>query len=92
MANLFTVIINIAFIPLFVSVLKLSFTILAPIIFVLCIVGGYAPTQDLHDVWLIVNALCADSGSSTGTPVGSPLYSTSGLEKCWTRGQPSGQL
>ncbi len=54
MANLFTVIINIAFIPLFVSVLKLSFTILAPIIFVLCIVGGYAPTQDLHDVWLII--------------------------------------
>ncbi len=54
MANLFTVIINIAFIPLFVSVLKLSFTILAPIIFVLCIVGGYAPTQDMHDVWLIV--------------------------------------
>ena len=54
MANLFTVIINIAFIPLFVSVLKLPFTILAPIIFVLCIVGGYAPTQDLHDVWLIV--------------------------------------
>lgn len=54
MANFFTVIINIAFIPLFVSVLKLPFTILAPIIFVLCIVGGYAPTQDLHDVWLIV--------------------------------------
>ena len=50
----FAVIINIAFIPLFVSVLKLPFTILAPIIFVLCIVGGYAPTQDLHDVWLIV--------------------------------------
>ena len=54
MANLFAVIINIAFIPLFVSVLKLPFTILAPIIFVLCIVGGYAPTQSLHDVWLIV--------------------------------------
>ena len=54
MANFFTVVINIAFIPLFVSVLKLPFTILAPIIFVLCIVGGYAPTQDLHDVWLIV--------------------------------------
>ena len=54
MANFFAVIINIAFIPLFVSVLKLPFTILAPIIFVLCIVGGYAPTQDLHDVWLIV--------------------------------------
>lgn len=53
-ANFFTVVINIAFIPVFVSVLKLPFTILAPVIFVLCIVGGYAPTQDLHDVWLIV--------------------------------------
>lgn len=52
-ANFFTVIINIAFIPLFVSVLRLPFTILAPIIFVLCVVGGYAPTQDFHDVWLI---------------------------------------
>ncbi|MDH3281735.1 MAG: tripartite tricarboxylate transporter permease [Gammaproteobacteria bacterium] len=53
-ANFFTVIINIAFIPLFVSVLKLPFTILAPIIFVLCMVGGFAPTQDMHDVWLIL--------------------------------------
>ncbi|MGI9305547.1 MAG: tripartite tricarboxylate transporter permease [Gammaproteobacteria bacterium] len=53
-ANFFTVIINIAFIPLFVSVLRLPFTILAPVIFVLCIVGGFAPTQDMHDVWLIV--------------------------------------
>ncbi len=54
MANFFTVIINIAFIPMFVSVLKLPFTILAPLIFVLCIVGGFAPTQDMHDVWLIL--------------------------------------
>ncbi len=54
MANFFTVIINIAFIPVFVSVLKLPFTILAPLIFVLCIVGGFAPTQDMHDVWLIL--------------------------------------
>ena len=54
MANLFTVLITIAFIPLFVAVLKMPFTILAPIIFVLCVVGGYAPTQDMHDVWLIL--------------------------------------
>ncbi len=53
-ANLFTVLINIAFIPVFVAVLKMPFTILAPIIFVLCVVGGYAPTQDMHDVWLIL--------------------------------------
>ena len=32
----------------------MPFTILAPIIFVLCIIGGYAPTQDMHDVWLML--------------------------------------
>ncbi|MFB3133203.1 MAG: tripartite tricarboxylate transporter permease, partial [Rhodothermales bacterium] len=26
----------------------------APIIFVLCVVGGYAPTNDMHDVWLML--------------------------------------
>ena len=53
-ANFFALIINIAFIPAFIAVLKLPFTILAPIIFVLCIVGGYVPTQDMHDVWLML--------------------------------------
>lgn len=52
-ANLFTLLINLAFIPVFVRVLTLPFTILAPVIFVLCIVGGYAPTQTMHDVWLM---------------------------------------
>jgi putative tricarboxylic transport membrane protein len=53
-ANLFTLIINLAFIPLFIWVLKMPFTILAPIIFVLCAIGGYAPTASMHDVWMIV--------------------------------------
>ena len=53
-ANLFTLLINIAFIPVFIKVLKTPFTILAPIIFTLCLIGGYAPTQDMHDVWLMV--------------------------------------
>src|SRR5690606_2309183 len=54
MANIFTVIINIAFIPLFVKVLVTPLTILAPVIFVLCLVGGYAPQSSLHDVWLMI--------------------------------------
>lgn len=54
MANIFTVIINIAFIPLFVKVLVMPFTILAPIIFVLCLVGGYSPNSSLFDVSLMV--------------------------------------
>jgi putative tricarboxylic transport membrane protein len=32
----------------------MPFTVLAPIIFVLCLIGGYAPTQDMHDVWLML--------------------------------------
>jgi putative tricarboxylic transport membrane protein len=52
-ANLFTLLINLAFIPLFIWVLRMPFTILAPVIFVLCVVGGYAPSQTMHDVWLI---------------------------------------
>ena len=53
-ANFATVLINIAFIPLFVRVLTIPFTILAPIIYILCVVGGYAPTQTMHDVWLML--------------------------------------
>ena len=53
-ANAFALLINLAFIPAFLMVLRLPFTILAPIIFVLCIIGGYAPTKDMHDVWLML--------------------------------------
>jgi putative tricarboxylic transport membrane protein len=52
-ANIVTVVLNLAFIPLFIFVLRMPFTILAPIIFMLCVVGGYAPTSLMHDVWLI---------------------------------------
>ncbi|MBT5522087.1 MAG: tripartite tricarboxylate transporter permease [Chromatiales bacterium] len=52
-ANLIAVILNILFIPAFIWVLKLRFTVLAPIIFTLCLIGGYAPTKDMHDVWLM---------------------------------------
>jgi putative tricarboxylic transport membrane protein len=53
-ANLFALLINIAFIPAFIWVLKMPFTILAPIIYILCVVGGFAPTKDMHDVWLML--------------------------------------
>ena len=52
-ANVFTLLFNLALIPVFVRVLTLKFTILAPMIFILCIVGGFVPEQSLHDVWLM---------------------------------------
>jgi len=53
-ANLVTLVLNLALIPIFARVLAMPFTLLAPIIFTLCVVGGFAPTQDMHDVWLML--------------------------------------
>jgi len=53
-ANLVTLLINLAFIPLFIKVLTMPFTILAPIIYILSIVGCYAVLQSMHDVWLML--------------------------------------
>ena len=53
-SNLFALIINLSFIPLFIWMLRMPFTVLAPLIFILSVVGGYAATKDMHDVWLMV--------------------------------------
>jgi putative tricarboxylic transport membrane protein len=53
-SNVFALIVNLAFIPLFIWMLRMPFTVLAPVIFVLSVVGGYAATQDMHDVWLML--------------------------------------
>ena len=53
-SNILAVVVNLAFIPLFIWMLRMPFTILAPMIFVLSVVGGYAATQDMHDVWLML--------------------------------------
>ena len=53
-SNIVAVVINLACIPLFVWMLRMPFTILAPLIFVLSIIGGYAASRSIHDLWLIV--------------------------------------
>ncbi|MEX5729759.1 putative tricarboxylic transport membrane protein [Rhodovulum iodosum] len=52
-ANLAAVLINIALIPIFVWALRMPFSVLCAMVLVLCIVGGFAPSQKMHDVWLI---------------------------------------
>jgi putative tricarboxylic transport membrane protein len=52
-ANLAAVLVNLALIPLFVWALRMPFTVLCSLVLVLCIVGGFAPSQKMHDVWLI---------------------------------------
>ena len=53
-SNVIAVLVNLAFIPLFLWMLRMPFTILAPLIFVLSLVGTYAAYQNLFDVWLMV--------------------------------------
>ena len=54
-ANTAALIVNVAFVPIFISMLRMPFTILAPIIFMLCVVGGYAPNTNMHDIWLMLS-------------------------------------
>jgi len=53
-ANLAAVLVNLALIPVFVWALRMPFTVLCALVLVLCIVGGFAPSQRMHDVWLII--------------------------------------
>jgi putative tricarboxylic transport membrane protein len=53
-SNVIALLINLAAIPLFLWMLRMPFTILAPLIFVLSLVGTFAAYQDMFDVWLMV--------------------------------------
>ena len=52
-SNFIAVLVNLAFIPLFLWMLRMPFTILAPIIFILSCAGVYAATDSMFDVWLM---------------------------------------
>ena len=53
-SNVIAVLVNLACIPLFIRVLRMPFTILSPLIFVLSVVGTYAAYQNMYDVWLMM--------------------------------------
>jgi len=53
-ANVVTLVLNLMLIPVFMRVLAMPFTMLAPIIFILCAVGTYATTDRMFDVWLML--------------------------------------
>ena len=52
--NLVAVLLNLFAIPVFVSILRIPFTILAPIIAVLCLISGYAMNNNFFDIWLVM--------------------------------------
>ena len=53
-ANFVTVVLNILMIPIFIRVLAMPFTLLTPIIFVLCVLGVFATTDRMFDVWIML--------------------------------------
>lgn len=53
-ANFVTLVLNIALIPVFIRVLAMPFTVLAPIIFILCVVGVFATTDRMFDTYLML--------------------------------------
>lgn len=53
-SNFMAVVVNLACIPVFLWMLRMPFTILAPLIFVLSVVGTYAAYQGMFDVWLML--------------------------------------
>ena len=52
-ANVMAVLLNVFAIPVFVTILRMPFTILGPLVLVVCAVGGFAPTHSMFDVWLV---------------------------------------
>ncbi|MEM8729149.1 MAG: tripartite tricarboxylate transporter permease [Pseudomonadota bacterium] len=57
-ANFMTVLLNIALIPIFIRVLAMPFSLLAPIIFMLCVVGVFATTDRMFDTWMMLLLGC----------------------------------
>ena len=53
-SNFIALAVNLACIPAFLWMLRMPFTILAPLIFVLSIIGTYAAYQNTFDVWVMV--------------------------------------
>ncbi len=52
-ANTMAVLVALFAVPLFIWMLRMPMTILAPVILVVCAVGGFSPTQDMFDVYLM---------------------------------------
>lgn len=45
---------NTAFVPAFVSVLRVPYTVLAPLIAIFCVVGVYSVNYRVLDLWLML--------------------------------------
>jgi len=54
--NFMLLVLNIAFVPAFVAVLRVPYEILAPLIVIFCVVGVYSLDFSMFDLWLMFGA------------------------------------
>ena len=52
--NVMLLVLNIAFVPAFVAVLKVPYRVLAPLIAIFCVVGVYSVNYSVFDLWLML--------------------------------------
>ena len=52
--NVMLLVLNTAFVPAFVSVLRVPYTVLAPLIAIFCVVGVYSVNYSVLDLWLML--------------------------------------
>ncbi len=52
--NVMLLVLNIAFVPAFVSILRVPYRVLAPLIAIFCLVGVYSVNYSVMDLWLML--------------------------------------
>ena len=52
--NVMLLVLNIAFVPAFVAVLRIPYRVLAPLIAIFCLVGVYSVNYNMFDLWVMV--------------------------------------
>jgi putative tricarboxylic transport membrane protein len=52
--NVMLLVLNTAFVPAFVAVLRVPYTVLAPLIAIFCVVGVYSVNYSVLDLWLML--------------------------------------
>lgn len=52
--NVMLLVLNTAFVPAFVSVLRVPYTVLAPLIAIFCVVGVYSVNYSVLDLWIML--------------------------------------
>ena len=53
-ANIVAVVLVLATVPLFASILRIPFSIIGPVIVVVCFVGAYTVNSGTFDLWLVL--------------------------------------